>query len=107
MLRGMTSFLAAFYTFLTIFALAALASDSAQQWNKFLGSQRNPAMVAFHAFALLYFLSYQTFPWFKLAPKAMPVQVGEKQLPGEVIVIAHYVTWILISVFIYWLVGVI
>jgi fumarate reductase subunit C len=105
MLREMTCQLVCFYSFLTIFALAALASG-AEQWNHFLASQQNIAMTVFHAIALLYFLVYQTFAWFKLAPKAMPVQLGEKKLPGGIIVIGHYVAWAVLSAFIFWLAGV-
>jgi fumarate reductase subunit C len=47
-----------------------------------------------------------TFDWFKLAPKAMPVQLGEQKLPGSVIVIGHYVAWIVVTVFVLWLAGV-
>ncbi len=64
-------------------------------------------MVVFHALALLYFLFFQTFPWYKLAPKAMPVRVGEKKLPDSYIIIGHYVAWVLVSAFIFWLAGVI
>jgi len=107
MLREMTSFLVGFYTFLMIFALSALAANSPDQWNAFLASQQNPFMVALHGFALLYFLFFQTFPWFKLAPKAMPIQLGEKQLPDSFIVIGHYLAWVVLSAFIFWLAGVI
>lgn len=106
-MRELTSFLVAFYSFLTIFALAALASDSPEKWNAFLASQRSTAMVVFHAFALLYFLFYQTFPWFKLAPKAMVVQLGEKKLPDIFIIVGHYVAWVVASAIIFWLAGVI
>lgn len=105
-LRELSSFLVAFYTFLTIFALAALAA-SPERWNAFLSSQQNTAMIVFHALALLYFLYYQTFPWFKLAPKALPIQLGEKQLPDIFIIVGHYVAWVAISAFIFWLAGVI
>ena len=105
MLREMTSLLVGFYTFLTIYALAALSSNSPDNWNHFLSSQQGTGMVIFHSLALLYFLFYQTFPWFKLAPKAMPVQLGEKKLPGSYIVIAHYVAWAVLSAFIFWLAG--
>jgi len=105
-LRELTSFLVAFYTFLTIFALAALAT-SPERWNAFLASQQSTAMIVFHGLALLYFLFYQTFPWFKLAPKAMPIYLGEKKLPDSFIIVGHYVAWIVISVFIFWLAGVI
>ena len=105
-LRELTSFLVAFYTFLTIFALAALAT-SPERWNDFLASQQSTAMIVFHGLALLYFLFYQTFPWFKLAPKAMPIYLGEKKLPDSFIIVGHYVAWIVISAFIFWLAGVI
>ena len=106
-LREMTSLLVGFYTFLTIFALAALATDSPERWNAFLASQQSTAMIIFHGLALLYFMFYQTFPWFKLAPKAMPVQLGEKKLDDNYIIIGHYVVWVVISAFIFWLAGVI
>jgi fumarate reductase subunit C len=48
-----------------------------------------------------------TFDWFKLAPKAMPVQLGEKKLPDSVIVIGHYAAWVVVSLFVFWLAGVI
>jgi fumarate reductase subunit C len=105
MLREMTSFLVAFYCFMTLVALAALAANSPDRWNTFLASQQNMGMIIFHALALVYFLFYQTFPWFKLAPKAMPVQLGETKLPDIIIIIAHYVAWLVVSVFILWFAG--
>jgi len=104
-LRELTSFLVAFYSVLTILALSALA-DSQEHWNAWMASQQSTGMVIFHALALLYFLFFQTFPWFKLAPKAMPVQLGEKKLPDSAIVIGHYVVWVIVSLFIFWLAGV-
>jgi fumarate reductase subunit C len=105
-LRELTSFLVMFYSFLTIFGLAALAA-SPERWNAFLASQQSTAMIIFHGLALLYFLFFQTFPWFKLAPKAMPVQLGESKLPDSFIIIGHYLVWVLLTVFIFWLAGVI
>ena len=105
-LREMTSFLVVFYSLLTICALSAVA-DSPERWQAFLAAQQNTAMIIFHGLALLYFLFFQTFPWFKLAPKAMPVQVGEKKLPDSYIVIGHYVAWVALSAFIFWLAGII
>lgn len=107
MLRELTSFLVGFYTFFTIFALAELASNSTQRWDSFLESQQGPWMVVLHGLALLYFLFYQTFPWFRLAPKAMPIQLGEKKLPGSFIVVGHYLVWIVVSAFVFRLAGVI
>lgn len=106
MLREVTSFLVAFYSFLTICGVSAIAGG-AERWASFLASQQNTGMIVFHAVALVYFLVYQTFAWFKLAPKAMPVQLGEKKLPGSYIVIGHYVAWVLLSALIFWFAGVI
>lgn len=106
MLRELTSFLVVFYSLLTIFALSALA-DSPERWNSFIASQQGTGMMVLHALALLYFLFFQTFPWFKLAPKAMPVQIGEKKLPDSYIIIGHYVAWVVLSGIIFWLAGVI
>ena len=104
-LRELTSFLVMFYSFLTLFGLAAL-STSAGRWDAFLASQQSMGMIVFHAVALLYFLFFQTFPWFKLAPKAMPVQVGETKVPDSAIIVGHYVAWAVVSLFIFWLAGV-
>lgn len=103
-LRELSSFLVAFYTFLMICGLAALA-DSAERWAGFLAWQQGTAMTLFHGFALLYFLFFQTFPWFKLAPKAMPIQVGEKKLPDSYIIVGHYVAWLVVTAVIFWLAG--
>ena len=105
-LREMTSFLVVFYSLLMICALSAVA-DSPERWQAFLASQQTTAMIIFHGLALLYFLFFQTFPWFKLAPKAMPVQMGEKKLPDSYIVVGHYVAWVALSAFIFWLAGII
>jgi fumarate reductase subunit C len=106
MLREVTCLLVGFYCFLMIWALAALAGGSAERWEAFLASQQNPAMLVFHAAALVYYLVYMTFDWFKLAPKAMPVQLGEKKLPDRAIVIAHYAAWAIVTLSIFRLAGV-
>jgi len=106
MLREVTSILVAIYCFLAIAALAALSSGSPERWNAFLASQQNGAMLTFHALALLYFLAYMTFDWFKLAPKAMALQLGEHPVAPGVIVVAHYVAWIIVTLVVFWLAGV-
>lgn len=45
--------------------------------------------------------------WFKVTPKALPVQVGERFLPGQYIVAAHYLAWTLLSLVVLWFAGVI
>jgi len=107
MLREVTCLLVGFYCFLAIYALAVLAGGSSEAWNAFLASQQNGFWVSFHAAVLIYYLVYMTFDWFKLAPKAMPVQLGEKKLPDIAIVVAHYVAWVVVTLVVLWLAGVI
>jgi fumarate reductase subunit C len=107
MLREVTCLLVGFYGLLAVFALAVLARGSEDAWNAFLASQQNGFWISFHAAALIYFLVYMTFDWFKLAPKAMPVQLGEQKLPDLAIVVAHYVAWAVVTGIVFWLAGVI
>jgi fumarate reductase subunit C len=103
--RELTAFLVTFYSFFLICALAMIATGDAGRWESFLEAQQSTGWVVFHSIALLYFLFFQTFPWFKLAPKAMPVQIGENKVPDKVIIIGHYVAWVILSAFILWLAG--
>jgi fumarate reductase subunit C len=106
MLREVTCLLVGVYCALLIWALAALSSGSPERWDAFLATQQNAAMIVFHAAALVYYLVYMTFDWFKLAPKAMPVQLGENKLPAHFIIIGHYLAWIIVTLFVLWLAGV-
>ena len=47
-----------------------------------------------------------TFDWFKLAPKALPLQLGEKKAPDYFVIIAHYVAWVAVTAVVFWLAGV-
>jgi len=106
MRREVTCLQVGLYSFLAIWALAALAAGP-ESWNGFLNAQQLPGLAGFHFVMLVYFLVYMTFDWFKLAPKAMAIQMGEKKLPDRIIVIAHYVAWAIISLLVFWLAGVI
>jgi len=106
MLREVNCILVAFYCVLMLAGLAALASNEPDRWSAFLSAQQHPAWVVFHAFALVYFFIYQTMAWFQLAPKAMPLQLGESMVPAAGIVAAHYVVWVVLTAFVFWLVGV-
>ena len=86
---------------------APCAGGSAAAWNAFLASQQTGFWVGLHAAVLIYFLVYMTFDWFKLAPKAMPLQLGEQKAPDIVIVLAHYVAWVIVTAIVFWLAGVI
>ncbi len=54
------------------------------RWNAFIASQQSPAWPIFHGRSADLFPVFLTFDWFKLAPKAMPIQMGGKKLPDQV-----------------------
>ena len=106
MLRELTCLLVAFYAGLAIWALAVLSSGSAERWQAFLAAQQNGALVVLHAVALVYYLVYMSFDWFKLAPKAMVVQVGETRLSDTAVIAAHVAAWAVLMAGVAWLTGV-
>ena len=106
MLREITCFLVAIYCVLVMLALAAALDSGSQRWEAFVAGQQHPAWLVFHGFALVFFTIYQTIAWFRLAPKAMPLQLGEKVVPPVAIVAAHYAVWIAVSATTLWIAGV-
>jgi len=106
MMREATCLLVALYCALLLAALAAIASGERANWENFLAGQQSWGWVLFHSCSLLFFCAFQTFPWFRLAPKAMPLSLGEIKIPARGIVLAHYVGWVTISALVLWLVRV-
>jgi fumarate reductase subunit C len=107
MLREVTCLLVGFYSFFLICVLAILAGGSEERWLAFLASQQSAFWLVFHVIALLFYLVYMTFDWFQLAPKAMPLQLGEQKVPPAFIIAAHYIAWAVVTALVFLLVGVI
>jgi fumarate reductase subunit C len=91
------------WTLLMVWGLKQLA-DGPAAWAAFLACLKSPASILFHVVALGFAL-YHSVTWFNLTPKALPVQVGERFLPGAVIAGAHYVVWALLSLLLLKLAG--
>jgi len=91
------------YTAVVVVGLLRLA-EGAAAWVDFVNALQTPASVAFHALALGFAL-YHTATWFNVTPKAMPMQLGEVQVPGGVIIGAHYAGWAMVSALLLFLVG--
>jgi succinate dehydrogenase subunit C len=79
-------------------------SQGAAAWEGFLAALQTPLSVGFHLVALA-FATYHSITWFNVTPKAMPVQIGDRQLPGGVIIGAHYFVWFVVSAFGWYLAG--
>ncbi len=104
MAREVSCVLIGAYTAVVVFGLWRLTQGAAA-WNAFLEALQTPHSVAFHLLAMAFAL-YHTTTWFNVTPKAMPVQIGETQLPGAIIVAAHYAGWAVVSVLVLYLVGI-
>jgi fumarate reductase subunit C len=91
------------WTLLLVWGLKQLA-EGPTAWNAFLGWLKSPASVAFHVVALG-FAAYHSITWFRLTPKALPLQLGEAFVPDGVISGAHYAAWAALSLAVLYLAG--
>lgn len=107
MLRELTCLITALYTVLLLAAVAALASGQPQRWDDFLASQQHPAWMVVHGVSLIFFWVFQTAPWFRLAPKAMPLPTHRFPAAPRMVVAGHYAVWLALSVAVLRLTGVI
>ncbi len=104
MAQELTSVFVGACAFLLLWGLSALA-EGEQAWNAFLAGLGNP-LTLFLLVLILAATLYHTVSWFAVTPKAMPVQIGESFVPGIIIAGAHYLAWILVSLFILYVAGV-
>lgn len=105
MAREVTCIFIGIYTIILLVGLARLSEGQAQ-YEGFLAALRQPLSIVFHVLALAFSL-YNSFTWFNVAPKALPIQVGEEFMPDSVVAGGHYVVWVLLSLFILHWAGVI
>ena len=66
---------------------------------------RGADSIVFHLLALAAAF-YHAATWFNATQKAMPIQIGEGFVPGNMISGAHYAAWAVLSVAILFLAGV-
>jgi len=104
MAREVSCVLIGAYTGVIVVGLLRL-SEGANAWTGFVAAMQTPASVVFHLLALAFAL-YHTTTWFNVTPKAMPLQFGDTQVPGSIIIGAHYAGWIVISAALLLLAGV-
>ena len=91
------------YTLLLVVGLRRLA-DGPEAYADFLESLGTPLAIAFHLLALV-FSAYHSITWFRLTPKALPVQIGDRFVPDGLISGVHYAGWALVSLVVLWLAG--
>lgn len=104
MAREVTCVFIGLHAVILLVALKRL-SEGREAWEAFLHSLAGPAGVVLQL-VILVFSVYHSMSWFNVTPKAMPVQIGEKFLPGAVIVGAHYAGCLVASIAVLFLAGV-
>lgn len=104
MAREITSIFVGAYCVLLVVGLQRLSSGPAA-WDAFLLGLRSADSIVFHLLALAASV-YHATTWFNATQKAMPIQIGEDFVPGNLISGAHYVVWVVLSFAILFLAGV-
>jgi succinate dehydrogenase subunit C len=103
MLREFSCLFIGGWTLMLVWGLARLAQGPAA-WEGFLQALRSPASIVLQVLALA-FAVYHAVTWFKLTPKALPLQLGEDFVADGAISGAHFAVWGLLSLAILFLAG--
>ena len=103
MMREMSAFFIGVYILILIVALSQLAQGEAA-YDAFLAIATGPAKMLF-AFVTLLFAIYHSYTWFQVTPKAMPLMLAGKRIPGAIIIAAHWFGFAALSAALWLLVG--
>ena len=96
MLRELTCLFLGAYSIVILIGLLRL-SQGRGPYEAFLEALQSPLAIAFHLLAFA-FTIFHTVTWFGLTPKAMPLRIGQNPVPRRLIIMAHYLAWLVISV---------
>ena len=103
MLREISALFIGLYAIVLVVGLFQLSRGEAA-YEAYLAAVEGPVGLAFAVVAML-FAIYHTYTWFQVTPKAMPLVLGGKRVPGAFIVAAHWFGFFAISVALSLLVG--
>ncbi len=104
MVREVSSLFVGAYAALLVIGCVRLAQGP-EAWTGFVVWLQSPTSIIFHLLCLGLSL-YHTITWFKVAPQAMPLMIGEEKVPAKTILRAHYAAWAAASLVIFVVVGV-
>jgi fumarate reductase subunit C len=103
MMREISSLFIGIYVLVLAVALFQLSKGQAA-YDAFLATAEGPAGMVFAVLAIL-FAIYHTYTWFQVTPKAMPLMLGGKRVPGVFIIAAHWFGFVVVSVALWLLAG--
>lgn len=101
MMRELSSLFIGAYTIVLIVGLYRLTQGAAA-FDAFTARLSGPAGTTFSLITFV-FAVYHAYTWFQVTPKAMPLVVAGKRLPGVVIVGAHWLVFVVASAVIWFL----
>ena len=103
MMRELSSLFIGAYTIVLSVGLYRLAQGQAE-FDAFVERLLGPAGISLATVTLI-FAAYHTYSWFQVTPKAMPIVLAGKRVPGFLIVGAHWLGFVAVSA-VLWLLAV-
>ena len=103
MAREMSALFIGIYVLILMAGLFGLSQGKAA-YEEFLDKADGPVGYIFAIVAMV-FAVYHSYTWFQVTPKAMPLMIGSKRIPGSIIVAAHWIGFAIASVTLWMLAG--
>jgi fumarate reductase subunit C len=101
-LRELSSVFVA-WTVVYLLLLVRAVSRGTAEYQRFLDWSADPWLVALNAVSLAFVL-YHAITFVNLTPQAMVVRLRGRPVPGRLLAGSLYLTWLLVSAFLAWLV---
>jgi fumarate reductase subunit C len=101
MVRELTCVFVGAFAVLTLLLIRALASGP-DAYAALVGRLGTPGFLLFSAVGFSA-LVLHAVTWFMAVPTTMIIRVGERRVPNQVIVGAHYVGWVVVSGVVAWI----
>ncbi len=103
MLREATAIFMLIYTVLLMFGLSALveSKEAFLDWATFMTC----GWTQWFSVVSLLMALYHTGTWFAATPKVMPLQIGDKKVPGHLIIAANWIAFFVTALFVFALAG--
>ena len=96
MVRELTCLFIGLQAFILIVGVFRL-SQGREAFEAYLAVLWGPVGQLISIFILL-MAAIHSVTWFNLTPKAMPLWIGDRPIPGWIIISAHYTVWLIVSV---------
>ena len=101
MIRELSAVFVALFVLIYLVGIYRL-SQGEEPYRLYLSSLQTPLAKVLSVVILLFCL-YHTLSWFHLTPMVMVVRIGQKVIHPMVVLIANYLSWILISLVLFYL----